>query len=186
MREGWFLMNAAEVERWLRAARSGEEVELGEALSVEEALDYRNRGNLPDGSGRTLRLVLTPDPGQRVEDRRLLFEPDFHEAPEWRRPGSKPVNVIPITSADSAVPPAPWWEQEDVGELETEWQRTGTVAGLTVSAEYRSFVLKTVAALQRAGIPVTVDSVTDSISRWLAPADVARIKESLQQREPGG
>ena len=163
------------------ARRSG-----AERLSTEDALAYRNAGNLPDDHGRSLRLVLSGAP-ESFGARRLMFEPDFHRAPSWRRSGSKPVNVVPL--------PAPrvvgdldderaWWEQDDIAALEAEWQASGTIAGVAVPAEVRSFVLKTAASLQAAGIDVTVDAIVASIARWLSPDQVAGVEKELRTANP--
>ena len=54
---------------------------------------------MPDEDGRSLRIVLHVRDAldvRRLSERRLAFEPDFHEAPTWRREGSKPINVVPL------------------------------------------------------------------------------------------
>ena len=114
--------------------------------------------------------------------KRLRYEPDFHREPTWRREGSRPVNVVPIKSADASPtrpPGQPWWEQPDVAELEREWRATGTVAGLRIPADYRSFVLKTVAALRHGEVAVTIEAVAGSLARWLSPAQVDEIRHAL-------
>lgn len=151
-------------------------------LEVPEALAYRDAGNLPDDLGRTLRLVLvaeTLDDVRSLGRKRALFEPDYHAAPGWRREGSAPVNVVPLRAADVKGDPAPWWESSDVAGLEAEWEATGEIAGLTVPAEYRGFVFKTVLSLRDAGLPVTADSVADSIARWLPREQAEDIRSAL-------
>jgi hypothetical protein len=152
-------------------------------LSVEEALAYRNAGNLPDEHGRTLRLVLiarTLDEVRAFGVKRTRFEPDYHDAPGWRREGSAPVNVVTLRDPAVTGEPAPWWESPDVAGLEAEWQETGRIAGLDVPAEYRGFVLKTVVSLREAGLAVTADSVADSIARWLPPEQANEIRAALR------
>lgn len=152
-------------------------------LSVEDALAYRNAGNLPDDLGRTLRLVLvarTLDEVRALGRKRSLYEPDYHAAPAWRREGSAPVNVVPLRSPDVAGDPSPWWESSDVAELEAEWEATGRIGGLAVPAEYRGFVFKTVLSLREAGIPVDADTVADSISRWLGPQQAEEVRAALR------
>jgi hypothetical protein len=183
MDEGWYLMSTSELERLLAARRGGDEIAVGIRLTTEEALSFRSAGNVPDDEGRWLRLVLRVGPDESVDDKRQRFEPDFLERPAWRRAGSKPVNVVPLRTG-GPVDGKAWWNQDDVGDLEKEWRKTGKIAGLVVSADYRSFVLKTVVSLQRAGIPVTVDNVADSISRWLAPEEVEKIRAALKREEP--
>jgi hypothetical protein len=182
-------MTASELERELARWR-GENVPSTGAprLTVESALEFRNSGNLPDADGRTLRLVLHIDDEGGLENlglRRLEFEPDFHDAPDWRRPGSAPVNVVPLRRAGVKGPRRrAWWEEEDLAALEQQWARSGEVAGLTVPAEYRSFVYKTVLALQGAGRTVTVDSVADSIARWVPEAEAGEIRAALRAANP--
>ena len=152
-------------------------------LSIEEALAYKKAGNLPDPFGRSLRLVLRttdPDP-EAISRRRTVFEPDYHEAPTWRRPGSKPVNVIPLRTRSSGPQPESWWNEPAMSALEQEWQERGTVSGVVVPGEYRSFVLKTVASLRAAGRPVTPASISDSIARWVPPADARQIRAALMR-----
>ena len=179
-------MSTRELERALASWRSGDRAaEVGIPLTVDEALAHRNEGNVPGEDDRSLRLVLFVD-GEPLEKKRLRFEPDFHAAPEWRKEGSRPVNVVPLRTEDS--PPgdgAPWWESPRVKELEEEWRSSGTVAGVEVPAGYRSFVFKTVIALQDAGESVTPSSIGDSIARWLSPEDARRVRESLKEKGPG-
>lgn len=152
-------------------------------LSVEDALAYRDAGNLPDAYGRTLRLVLFArdlDEVRALGRKRLEYEPDYHSEPSWRRDGSAPVNVVPLRGPDVAGAPSPWWESDDVAALEEEWRTTGRIAGLAVPAEYRGFVLKTVVGLRDAGIPVGADSVGASLSRWLGPKQAKEITEAIR------
>ena len=178
-------MSTAELERALAAWRAGaRSAESGIPLSTEAAIEKRDEGNIPDDEGRSLRLVLFVD-GEPLERKRLRFEPDFHDAPDWRREGSRPVNVVPLRSSTS--PPGdggPWWEMPGVDVLEAEWRRTGTVVGIEVPAEYRSFVFKTVIALQDAGREVTPDAIDNSIARWLPADDDQRIRASLKKKGP--
>ena len=185
LQEGWYLMSVADLEIELaRIRHPGAENRTSRAqyLSTEEALAYRNAGNLPDEHGRSLRLVLRGAP-ESLGTTRLRFEPDFHRAPAWRRPGSKPVNVVPLTEtrerSDDADEKA-WWQHEDVVELEAEWNRSGTVVGIVVPAAYRSFVFKTAASLRSAGLEVTIDSLLASVARWLSPEQVAELERALR------
>lgn len=178
-------MSTRELERALASWRSGEPPDFGRELSVEEALQRRNEGNIPDEEDRSLRLVLVVDE-QPLEQKRLRYEPDFHKAPEWRREGSRPVNVVPLRDRHSPPPTAqPWWDNPRVQTLEKEWQATGVVAGMRIEAEYRSFVFKTVIALQDAGEPISPRTVGDSVSRWLSPEDARKVRDSLQAEGPG-
>ena len=185
LEDGWYLMSTPELERELARRRGANVAPSGAPkLSVEEALEIRNAGNLPDGDGRSLRLVLHVEDEKDLENlglRRLEFEPDYHDAPDWRREGSVPVNVLPLRRAGVEGPRQKgWWEEPDLGGLEQEWARSGSVAGLKVPGEYRSFVYKTVLALQSAGREVTVDSVAGSIARWLPPAEAEEIRTALR------
>jgi hypothetical protein len=152
------------------------------ALSVDEALAYRDAGNLPDELGRTLRLILVARSLEEVRAlgaKRATYEPDFHQAPQWRREGSAPVNVVPLRSPEVLGDPAPWWESSDVAGLERQWAATGRIGDLAVPAEYRGFVFKTVLSLREAGLPVTPDTVADSISRWLPPREAEEVRAAL-------
>lgn len=157
------------------------------ALSVDEALAYRDSGNLPDELDRSLRLILVvKDPAELsyLQAKRLEFEPDFHDAPAWRREGSRPVNVVPLRT-DPGGPGSPmaegWWNDPDLARMEDEWSHTGRVAGMNVPADYRSFIYKTVLSLRAANKEVSVDSVLASIARWLPPDDVKRIALALRE-----
>ena len=55
------------------------------------------------------------------------------------------------------------------------------MAGLRVPAEFRGFVFRTVIALEHAGREVTVDSVVESVSRWLSPEDVSKLAAALEE-----
>ena len=193
MREGWYLMSTPELERLLqswRAARdpaaSPDDVHAPDGaieMSIEEALAYRDSGNLPDPKGRTLRLVLVVDDDEvaTISTRRLDYEPDFHDAPVWRRPGSKPVNVVPLRTGRKGRfdDGDAWWDEPELARLEEEWASSGRVGGLKVPAEYRSFVFKTVLALQAAGREVTADSVADSVARWLPRSQAEHLRTVL-------
>ena len=179
-------MSTPELERALAAWRHGDrDEEFGVALSTGDALAWRDAGNVPDKHDRSLRLVLFVDE-EALEKKRLRWEPDFHEAPTWRREGSRRVNVVPLRSPDSpASDGRPWWEMPGVEALEQEWRRDGTVAGLQVPSEYRSFVFKTVVALREAGREVTPDAIADSVSRWVSAQDAEKIRSSLKRKGPG-
>lgn len=158
------------------------------SLSVEEALRFRNRGNVPDELDRSLRLVLwieNPEDLARLSEKRLLYEPDFHEAPTWRRDGSRPVNVVPLRSEALSGPQSgPWWDEPAIAELESEWNRSGTVRGIKVPADYRGFVHKTILALTAAGKDISVDAIVDSVSRWLRPEDLGPFERALRDANP--
>ncbi len=183
-------MSTADLELELKRARQpGSDLPRSNALAlaVEDALAYRDAGNLPDELDRSLRLVLiVKDPAELsyLQSKRLAFEPDFHEAPAWRREGSRPVNVVPLR-ADLEGPSSPmtegWWTDPALARMEEEWSRTGRVAGMKVPAEYRSFIYKTVLSLRAANREVSIDSVLASIARWLPPDDVERLALALRQ-----
>ena len=193
LQEGWYLMSVADLEAELAHLRdpSRPPGRTTLALSSSDALAFRDAGNLPDQHGRSLRLVL--EVGEEpLGEKRLRFEPDYHEAPTWRREGSKPVNVVPLRSApvrDREDPEIAWWQQADVASLEQEWQNSGRVAGLAIPAAYRSFVLKTIASMRAAGLHVDVESIAGSLSSWLASDQVAEIRAALldaNAKEPSG
>jgi hypothetical protein len=173
--EGWYLMSPSSLERELRRVRNPD-LDLppsGAArLTIEEALAYRNAGNLPDGKGRTLRLVLvvqSPDDLASLDRKRLLYEPDFHS-----------VTVVPLRDPHlSSGSPRPWWEEPELAALEREWEERGTVAGMRVPGAYRGFVYKTVLALRSAGVEVTPQAVCDSVARWLDEPDIDRLRKAL-------
>ena len=180
-------MSTADLEIELRRWRSPDEdipSSNAVALSVEQALAYRDAGNLPDELDRSLRLVLVASDARQVKSlatKRALYEPDFHSPPTWRREGSRPVNVVPLRSPGTSIDAGPWWEDPDMAELESEWSRTGRVGDLAIPAEYRGFVFKTVVALREVGFPVGVDSIADSIERWLPPSEAAEIRAALER-----
>jgi hypothetical protein len=187
MDEGWYLMTPTEVERLLTAVRTGSpDNEFGRALSVEEALAFRNAGNVPDEHGRTLRLILFDDGGPgALAQKRLEFEPDYHDAPTWKIAGSKPVNVIPLRTSDRRSRTwEAWWEEPAIARLEEEWKRSGSIEGLRVPGEYRGFVFKTVLELRAAGKDVTPHSVADSVARWVPPDDAERLRKALVAANP--
>lgn len=186
-------MSVADLEAELSRARDADSSVTSNAqrLSTREALAFRDAGNLPDAHARTLRLVLRVD-GQSLAVKRLRFEPDYHDEPTWRRPGSKPINIVPLTTerpSRTSTSPEAWWEQPDVAALEREWRDTGAVAGFRIPGPYRSFVLKTIASLRSSGRPVSVDTVTASLARWLVADDVARVRSALleadERQSPG-
>jgi hypothetical protein len=187
--DGWYLMSNEDLERELMALRSeGEAHSNAKQLSVDQALAYRDAGNLPDELGRTLRLVLTTraDEVTDLATRRLTFEPDYHDAPRWRRKGSRPVNVVPLRVDDhrEARSREAWWDDPEVAALENEWRNLGTVAGVRIPGAYRGFVFKTVLALKAAGRTVSPDSVADSVSRWLPSEEAQRLREELRRSNP--
>ncbi|MEA2447747.1 MAG: hypothetical protein QOK47_1384 [Actinomycetota bacterium] len=179
-------MSVPELERVLGLLREPEahddEAVPGRRLSIEQALEFRNAGNLPAEEGRTLRLVLSVEEGdpEALARKRAHFEPDYHSAPAWRRSGSKPVNVVPL---GRVAPPKAgsdaWWDEPAVGALEDEWQRSGTMRGVVVPQDLRSFVHKTVLSLEAAGQEVDATSIADSVARWLSPDDAASLRDAL-------
>ena len=185
LEEGWYLMTTEALERELAHWRSGG-LEPGgddvERLTSEEAIAFRSAGNVPDERGRSLRLVLrvaSEEDLRSLDSKRRHYEPDFHDPPVWRRPGSRPVNVVPLRDATVRGHPQPWWDDERTGPLEKEWAATGQVAGLRVPADVRGFVLKTVLSLQDSGREATIDAVVGSLQRWLPQDDVAFIRDRL-------
>jgi hypothetical protein len=190
--EGWYLMSTTELEGVLARHRGGTFLsDEPRKLSVAEALEIRNAGNVPDAEGRSLRLVLHVENEKQLQElhvERLRFEPDFHDAPGWRREGSKPVNVVPLrtdrfTGRSSA---GAWWEDERMGELEARWREKGVISGVRIPAEYRGFVYKTIASLEDAGRAVTVQAIADSIARWLDPRDARSVRDALEAANPEG
>jgi hypothetical protein len=183
--EGWYLMSTADLEEMLGAWRAGRESlpESARRLTQEAAMAYRRAGNLPDEQDRSLRLLLrveTETDLKSLDAKRLVFEPDYLDAPSWRRAGSRPVNVVPLRSAHVRGAPQPWFEEPALAELEGEWRATGTVGGVFVPGEYRSFVFKTVLALRSAGREVTAKTIADGITRWLPEEEAHRIREALE------
>ena len=186
LEEGWYLMSTEGLERELARWRGDRLKPPGDVLKIttQEALDYRNRGNLPDARGRSLRLVLTVDDRHDLEElarKRLVWEPDYHSAPDWRREGSRPVNVVPLRRSNTPSTEVPWWEMPGVKELDAEWRAHGTVGGLETPAELRGFVYKTVLSLRAAGKQVTPDAVADSIARWLPHNEVESLRAELKR-----
>jgi hypothetical protein len=189
LREGWYLMSTRDLEIELaleREARARSDRSSALPISMEEALAFRNAGNVPDEFDRTLRLVLRisrPGDIDELRSKRLIYEPDYLEAPSWRAPDSIPVNVVPLRTPDSrpSPEPGPWWDEPDLARLEAEWENTGTVAGVAIPATYRGFVYKTVLELQAAGRPVTVAAIADSIARWTPCAEAQEIRGALEE-----
>jgi len=188
LRDGWYLMSTADLELELRRWRSPEELPPAsgaEPLSIEQAIAFRDAGNIPDEHDRTLRLVL------RIEDtkdlanldaRRISFEPDYHEAPRWRSEGSRPINVVPLRSSDvRPVTTTAWWEEPALKALEQEFQTSGTAAGVRVPGEYRGFVFKTILSLQAQSREVSPRTIAESIARWMPEADARRVARSLAE-----
>jgi hypothetical protein len=186
--DGWYLMSTADLEselaRWRSPGGTTRESN-AQRLSTEQALAFRDAGNVPDELGRTLRLVLRIENTEdlaSLDERRLEFEPDYQKAPKWRREGSLPINVVPLRRP--GVAPATtgdWWEDPELAVLEREFERHGTAGGLRVPGEFRGFIFKTIIALRSQGIEVTPQTVADSIARWLTPADSARIGQQLTE-----
>ncbi len=201
-------MSTGDLEIELKRWRSEGEDDLPPSnalrLSVEEAIDYRSSGNLPDDENRTLRLVLVTTEADvaRLGELRLRYEPDYHDPPTWRRQGSKPVNVVPLRTKGvdaeakragvapleageiDAQEPGAWWQAPNLAELEDEWSRTGAVAGVTVPGPYRGFVYKTVLGLRAAGREITAEAIAGSIARWMPPGEGERIREALLRANP--
>lgn len=176
-------MSSAEIEAELARLRDPLRAPSGaRRLATEEALARRDAGNRPDERGRSLRLVLHNDrpgvPGA-VEARRLAFEPDYHDAPRWRRPGSVPVTVVPLPVAARRAPPESWLDDPALAALESEWLATGAIAGLVIPGELRGFVFKTVLALRAGGKEVSARTVSDSIARWVPPRIADEIRAAL-------
>lgn len=192
LEEGWYLMSTSDLEQELKRWRSqdpGLPASGALPLSVPEALAYRNAGNLPDGSGRTLRLVLEVSDKEDLDTlstKRLRYEPDYHDPPHWRQTGSAHVNVVPLRAPEVSGDPRAWWDKPQLAALEAEWRATGTIEGLHVPGELRGFVYKTVLALKADGRSVNPDTVADSLERWLAPSEAAKIREALREANPSG
>jgi hypothetical protein len=185
--EGWYLMSTGDLEYELARWRApGKDAGLrAQPLTREQALAFRDAGNLPDELDRTLRLVLHVDDTQGLADlaeRRLEFEPDYQDAPIWRREGSRPINVVPLRRPGIApVSDGPWWEDDDLASLEHEFNERSTAGGVRVPGEYRGFVFKTILALRSQGREVTPKTIADSIARWLPEEDAARIALELNE-----
>jgi hypothetical protein len=191
LEEGWYLMSTQDLERELARWRGDRSQSSGDVLRIttEDALAYRNSGNLPDDKERSLRLVLLVEDEDDLEGlarKRLIWEPDYHSAPDWRREGSRPVNVVPLRRPGRVSTEVPWWEMPGVKELDQEWNAHGTVAGLRTPAELRGFVYKTVVSLRAAGKQITPDAVADSISRWLPRDEAERVRAELKKADAEG
>jgi hypothetical protein len=170
--------------RWWRNSPSEECPVAAKQLTVEDALAYRDAGNIPDEHDRSLRLLLFArdrDELLTLSSKRAFFEPDFHDAPTWRREGSRPVNVVPLRTDVEAVNARAWWDDPELSAMESEWAVSGAIEGLRIPEAYRGFVYKTILSLRAGGRAVTVESVADSVARWLAPEDVAEIRSALQR-----
>lgn len=183
--EGWYLMDNRALERELQLFRTGEGPggEHVEALSIDAALAFRNAGNLPDDLDRTLRLVLvieTEDDLRNLDAKRAALEPDYLDAPTWRREGSRPVNVVPLRAASVRGTEQAWHEDPEMDALESQWRESGTVEGVTIPGDYRSFLFKSIVALRSTGREITVESLCGALERWLDPAQVAEIRAALE------
>ena len=177
-------MSVPELERELALWKNGEAPGPVERLTLDQALAFRDAGNVPDARGRSLRLVLHVSSRSDLaglDEKRREWEPDYLDAPTWRREGSKPVNVVPLRLAEVEGWPQAWWEDADVGPLEKEWARDGTVGGVTVPGELRGFVFKTVIELRAAGRDVSVDAIVASVARWLKAEDMERFERALKE-----
>jgi hypothetical protein len=185
--EGWYLMSTDMVEQLLiRRSERSRDVLPAEALAlnIQEALAYRDAGNVPDERGRTLRLLLLARDRNDVRDlptQRARFEPDYHEAPTWRREGSKPVTVVPLRDEMEPSEGAPWWEEPDLAALESEWQASGAIDGVRIPGDLRGFAYKTILSLRAAGRDVNVQTISDSLTRWLLPGEAAQIRSALER-----
>jgi hypothetical protein len=192
--EGWYLMSTGELERmlrWWRTPTADQDPHPAIRLTIEDALAYRDAGNVPDVDGRTLRLLLLARDRDEVRDlaiKRARYEPDYLDAPAWRREGSKPVNLVPLGSDRGSSEERPWWEEPELAALESEWAATGAIEGLRIPEAYRGFVYKTILSLRAAGRPVGVQSIADSVARWMAPEEAAEIRSALEtanRSDPG-
>lgn len=190
LEEGWYLMSVPDLERELRRWRTGEgpSGENVERLSTEEALAFRNAGNVPDQWGRSLRIVLhvmSEEDLRALDRKRARFEPDYLDAPTWRRAGSLPVNVVPLRPPSVVGDARPWWEDERIAPLELEWRATGEVRGIAVPAEARGFVWKAIIALEAAGREVTTQTISNAVARWLDPEQVDELRAALERGDRG-
>ena len=188
LHDGWYLMSTADLERELERWRSPDQEgrpSRARRLTKQEALAYRNAGNLPDELDRSLRLVLVVNDTRElanIDARRLEFEPDYHEAPTWRREGSRPVNVVPLRSPGvEPVTEGSWRDDPQLEALEREYTERGTAAGVRIPGEYRGFIFKTVLALRAQGREITPRAISDSVARWLPKEDAARIEAALAE-----
>lgn len=186
--DGWYLMSTGDLERELARWRAPEdEVESSNAvrLDTDEALRFRNSGNIPDELDRSLRLVLHVEDTHglaSLAERRLQFEPDYQDAPIWRREGSRPVNVVPLRRPGiSPASEGAWWDDPELAEMEHEFAGHGTVAGVRVPGEYRGFIFKTVLALRSQGREITPTAISNSMARWLPEESAASIARELSE-----
>jgi hypothetical protein len=185
--EGWYLMSTEMVERFVarRRARSVDVLPSDALrLTVEEALAYRDAGNVPDERGRSLRLLLQArdrDEVRNLSTKRMHFEPDYHSAPAWRRAGSKPVTIVPLRDEMEPFSGGAWWEEPDLAAMETEWQKHGAIDGLQIPADLRGLLYKTILSLRAARRDVTAQTVADSLARWLLPEEAAEIRSALER-----
>ena len=95
------------------------------------------------------------------------------------------MNVIPVGLRHEGRQ-RPWWEDEAVAELESEWKERGTIAGVRVPSAYRSFVYKTVIALRASELPVTARTIADSAARWLPERDAEELRQALLEENGEG
>ena len=100
LEEGWYLMNVPELERalrWMRETESEGESFAGIRLSIDQALEFRNAGNVPDENGRSLRLVLHVDAEpEGLARKRPSSSPTITRPPHGGERDPKPVNVVPL------------------------------------------------------------------------------------------
>jgi hypothetical protein len=186
LEDGWYLMSVQDLELELARRRGDGDPAPSNALriTIDEALDFKALGNVPDDLGRSLRLVLHVADNleaARLHEKRLVWEPNFHDPPTWRREGSLPVNIVPLRTVTGETKERDsWLDDPAVAAMEREWNRTGTVAGVKVPADYRSFIYKTVISLQASEREITVESIANSVERWLNPADASKLRAALE------
>jgi hypothetical protein len=186
LEDGWYLMSVRDLELELARRRGDGDPAPSNArrITIDEALDFKARGNVPDDLGRSLRLVLHVADNleaARLHEKRLVWEPNFHDPPTWRREASLPVNIVPLRTATRETKEHDsWLDDPAVAAMEREWNRSGTVAGVNVPADYRSFVYKTVISLQASKREITVESIANSVERWLNPADASKLRAALE------
>ncbi|MDQ4057530.1 MAG: hypothetical protein M3124_00220 [Actinomycetota bacterium] len=188
LHDGWYLMSISDLDRELRRWRSSDcqgPPSRARRLTNEAAIAYRNAGNLPDELDRTLRLVLVVNNTEdlaNLEARRLTFEPDYLDAPTWRREGSRPINVVPLRSPRvEPVTAGSWWDDPQLEALEREYTERGTAGGLRIPGEYRGFIFKTVLALRSQDREITPQAIADSVARWLPKDDAARLEAAIAE-----
>jgi hypothetical protein len=188
LHDGWYLMSTADLERELKRWRSPDQEgrpSRARRLTNQEALAYRNAGNLPDELDRSLRLVLVVNDTRdlaSLDARRLEFERDYHDAPTWRREGSRPVNVVVLRSPGvEPVTEGSWRDDPQLEALEREFTERGTAGGVRIPGEYRGFIFKTVLALRSQGREITPRAISDSVARWLPKEDAARIEAAIAE-----